>query len=112
MIGRYDVYLASLDPVVGSEYAKTRPVVVVSDDLMNKYLATIVACPLTTKLHPTWRSRLQVVCDGKASEIAIDQIRTISKKRLVKKIDHLDDVNSFKLRIIITEMYGESGAYH
>ena len=46
---RYEIYLANLDPTIGSEIQKTRPVVVVSDDLMNKYLDTVVTCPLTTK---------------------------------------------------------------
>ena len=63
IIKRYEIYLANLDPTIGSEIRKTRPIVVVSDDLMNKTLATIVACPLTTKLHPGWRSRIQTICD-------------------------------------------------
>jgi mRNA interferase MazF len=48
---RYDIWLANLDPTLGSEINKTRPVVIVSDELMNKYLGTVVACPLTTKIH-------------------------------------------------------------
>ena len=62
---RYGIYLPALDPTVGREIAKTRPVVVVSLDVLNRVLDTVVVCPLTTKLHPGWRSRLPVRCAGK-----------------------------------------------
>ena len=104
---RYDIYLANLNPLMGSEYEKIRPVVVVSQDEMNKHLETVVVCPLTSALHLKWRSRLQVDCAGTPSEIAIDQIRAISKQRLKKKIDHIPTQSSQLLRRIITEMYGE-----
>ena len=78
---RYGIYLAALDPTVGREIAKTRPVVVVSLDVLNRVLDTVVVCPLTTSLHPGWRSRLPVKCAGKPAEIAVDQIRTVSKDR-------------------------------
>jgi len=106
-VKRYGIYLASLDPTIGSEINKTRPVVIVSDMLMNKTLNTIVTCPLTTKLHPKWRSRIQIICAKKNSEIAVDQIRTLSKARLIKKIDELSAQDAALLRQIITEMYGE-----
>ena len=103
---RYGVYLAALDPTVGREIAKTRPVVVVSMDAMNRHAETVVVCPLTTKLHPTWRSRIQVRCAGKPAEIAADQIRTISTLRLVKKVDALALADAARLRELIVEMYG------
>ncbi len=106
-VTRYTIYLANLDPTIGSEIKKTRPVVIVSDDLMNKFLGTVVACPLTAKLHPKWRSRLQTTCNGRSSEIAVDQIRTISKQRLVKKVDKLAQDDIVLLRQLIIEMYGE-----
>ena len=105
---RYDIYLADLNPTIGGEIKKTRPVVVVSQNDMNRYLETIVVCPLTTNIHPTWRCRLQVICAGKNAEIAIDQIRTISKQRLIRKIDCLSETKAAQLRRIITEMYGTS----
>jgi mRNA interferase MazF len=103
---RYDIYLADLNPTIGSEISKVRPVVVISQNAMNRNLETIVVCPLTTKLHPTWRSRLQIDCAGKAAEIAIDQIRTISQQRLKQKIDRLSDENAARLRQLVVEMYG------
>ncbi len=103
---RYGIYLAALDPTIGREIAKTRPVVVVSMDAMNRYGETVVVCPLTTKLHATWRSRIQTRCAGKAAEIAVDQIRTISTERLVKKVDLLAATDAARLRELIVEMYG------
>ena len=106
-IERYGIYLANLDPTRGSEIAKTRPVIVVSRDEMNRFLDTVVVCPLTTKLHPRWRSRVQCMCAGRKAEIAIDQIRTISKVRLGKKLGQIDAPVVARLRHLITEMYGE-----
>ena len=103
---RYDIYFADLNPTVGGEIKKIRPVIIVSRDEMNKHLETVVVCPLTSRLHPSWRSRLQIVCAGKNSEIAVDQIRTISKRRLKKKIDRISDEEAAQLKRIITEMYG------
>ena len=105
-IDQYSIYWVNLDPVIGSEISKTRPVVIVSDDLMNRHLKTVVGCPLTSSLHPAWRSRIQVTCAGKPAEIAVDQIRTLSKERLVSKIGRLAPEKSQHLRRMITEMYG------
>ncbi len=104
---RYDIHYADLNPAICSEITKIRPVVIVSQDEMNKYLGTVVVCPLTTQLHPHWRSRLQIECAEREAEIAVDQIRTISKQRIKQKIDSLSKDESLKLRLLITEMYGE-----
>ena len=106
-VERYGIYLADLNPTRGAEIAKTRPVVVVSRDEMNQYLNTIVVCPLTTKLHPRWRSRIPVTCARRKAEIAVDQIRTISKDRLSKRLDHLSVADAARIRRLIVEMYGE-----
>lgn len=107
-IVRYGLYWANLDPVVGSEISKTRPVVIVSDNPMNLNLKTVVACPLTTSLHPEWRSRVQVKIKNKASEVAVDQIRAISKQGLYEHIGSISPDEALKLRMTITEMYGDS----
>ncbi|MDD2390817.1 MAG: type II toxin-antitoxin system PemK/MazF family toxin [Desulfobacterales bacterium] len=106
-IKRYEIYFADLNPTIGSEIQKIRPVVIISQDEMNKYLETVVICPLTSKLHPKWRSRLQIKCANTMAEIAVDQIRTISKLRLKKKIDQLPKLEAAQLRKLITDMYGE-----
>jgi len=106
-IERYGIYLADLNPTRGPEINKIRPVVVVSRDEMNIVLQTIVICPLTTQLHPHWRSRIQITCAGKKAEIAVDQIRTITKARLERSIDRLSAPAAQQLRSLISEMYGE-----
>ena len=106
-IKRYEIYFADLNPTIGGEIKKVRPVVIISQDEMNQYLETVVACPLTSKIHPQWRTRLQVKCANKKAEIAVDQIRTISKQRLKKRIDILSKINAAQLRKLITDMYGE-----
>jgi mRNA interferase MazF len=104
---RYEIYFADLNPTIGSEINKIRPVIIISVDEMNTNLETVVVCPLTSKIHPKWRTRLQIDCAGKQAEIAVDQIRAISKKRLRQKIDQLSVSQASQLRRIITEMYGE-----
>jgi len=106
-IKRYEIYFADLNPTIGSEIKKVRPVVIISQDEMNKYLETVVVCPLTSMLHPQWRTRLQIKCANKKAEIAVDQIRTISKERLKKKLDKLSKIKAIQLRKLITDMYGE-----
>ena len=69
-VKRYEIYYADLSPTVGGEIQKTRPIIVVSKTTMNQYLDTVVVCPLTTKLHHKWRSRIQISCAGKDAEIA------------------------------------------
>ncbi len=105
-IVRYGVYWANLDPVVGSEINKARPVVIVSENAMNLNLKTVVVCPLTSSLHPAWRSRVLVNIKNKLSEVAIDQIRAISKQRLYDRIGSISADEALKLRLTITEMYG------
>ena len=106
MIERYAVYWANLDPVRGGEMAKTRPVVVISEESMNRLLDTVVVCPLTSRIHPRWPSRVQTRVAGQESEIAIDQIRTITKARLGDWIAALDEPVAAAIRHIVTEMYG------
>ena len=103
---RYEIWYARLEPVEGSEIGKTRPCVIVSLDVMNSVLPTLVVCPLTSKLHAGWRSRLQVMCAGKPAELCADQIRVLSKTRLTKKLGALTKTEAANLRSLLSEMYG------
>lgn len=87
--------------------SKTRPVVVVSLDELNAVLKTVTICPLTTQLHPAWRTRLPCRVGGRKAEVAVDQIRTVSKSRLGAKAGRLSPDEAQALRRLITEMYGE-----
>lgn len=104
---RYDIRWAARDPVAGAEMAKTRPVVIVSLDALNERLQTVTICPLTSQLHPGWRTRLAVRVGRRDAEIAVDQIRTVSKTRLGAKVGALSEGDARTLRRLITEMYGE-----
>ena len=90
MVKRFEVYLVRLDPAQGSEIQKTRPCAVVSPDQMNRHIQTVIVAPMTTKgkKYPT-----RVVCDfdDKQGQVVLDQIRTVDKTRLVKKLGELDD---------------------
>ena len=104
---RYEIRWASLDPTVGSEMKKRRPVVIVSLDILNEKLDTVTVCPLTSQIHPKWRTRLQISSADRDAEIAVDQIRTISKKRIGNKMGTLSTKEAADLRRVITAMYGE-----
>ncbi len=104
---RYEVRWAQLDPTQGAEMAKTRPVVIVSLDVLNDRLLTVTVCPLTSQLHPGWRTRLGVRVAKRSAEVAVDQIRTISKSRLGRKLGTLSATDASALQRLITEMYGE-----
>ncbi len=106
-VNRYEIRWADLEPIRGAEMAKRRPVVIVSLDVLNRQLQTVTVCPLTTSIHPAWRSRLQVRLGRRKAEIAVDQIRTISKCRLGSRTGILSNDEAAQLRRIITEMYGE-----
>lgn len=85
---QYAVVLVNLDPTIGSEIKKTRPCVIISPNEMNTYLKTIVIAPMTTNLkkYPT---RVLVMHNTKQGMIAIDQIRTVDKRRIVKVFESL-----------------------
>lgn len=106
-ISRYSIYLSNLDPTLGSEIQKTRPVLVVSPDVMNQKLETVVVCPMTTKLRPHWFYRHCVTFGKKQADIAVDQIRTISKSRLVKRLGSIDEKDAAAVRSILVSLYGE-----
>lgn len=104
---RYDIHWARLDPVEGSEIGQTCPCVIVSDDIRNAALRTVVVCPLTSALRPHWRTRLQVSCAGRPADVCADQIRVMNKTRLGEKLGCLSADEAAALRELLTEMYGE-----
>lgn len=103
----FEIRWTDMNPIRGAEMGKARPAVIVSKDHLNARLQTVVVCPLTSRLHPRWKSRLAVVCEGRAAEIAVDQIRTVSRARLGKKIGLLSDTDAAALGRLIVEMYGD-----
>jgi mRNA interferase MazF len=101
-IKRFEVYQVSLDPTLGSEIAKTRPCVVVSPDEMNIHLATVIVAPLTHTVKG-WPSRVPARFAGARGEIALDQLRAVDKRRLIKR----QGVMEAKTRAAILTALGE-----
>ena len=105
MVNRFDVYVVALDPTKGSEIKKTRPCVVISPDEMN-VLKTVIVAPMTTK-GINLPTRVPLVFQEKKGQIVLDQIRTIDKKRLSKKIGVLSISTSKKVLSVLQEMFAE-----
>lgn len=103
---RHEIHWCRLDPIEGREMAKTRPCVIVSRDELNEHLSTVVVCPVTSSLHPHWRTRVAIRCAGRNAEVCPDQIRTVSKSRLGPKIGKLSPQKSAELTRLLAEMYG------
>ena len=103
-VGRFDVYLVSLDPTVGSEIKKTRPCVIVSPDEMNRHIRTVIIAPMTSKgrQYPT---RVPCRFGGKAGQVFLDQIRTVDAARLVRKLGRLDANTGVKVLAVLGEMF-------
>jgi len=85
LVVRGDIWLVSLDPTVGSEIKKSRPCVVVSPPEMHDHLRTVIVAPMTTKSRPA-PFRISLSHGGKKGLILLDQIRSVDKARLVKKM--------------------------
>jgi mRNA interferase MazF len=85
LVARGDIWLVTLDPTVGSEIKKARPCVVVSPDEMHDYLRTVIVAPMTTKSRPA-PFRIPLSHGGKKGLILLDQVRSVDKCRLAKKL--------------------------
>ena len=85
MVKRGDIWLVNLDPTVGSEIQKTRPCIIVSPPEMHDHLRTVIVAPMTTGNKPA-PFRIAIVFQGKRGLILLDQIRTLDKVRLVKRL--------------------------
>jgi mRNA interferase MazF len=105
-IKRFDIYLINLDPTIGTEIQKTRPCVIISPDEMNRHIATVIAAPMTTKGRP-YPSRVACKFEGKEGQIVLDQIRTVDKVRLVKKLGHLNKPYQDAVLAVLNEMFAE-----
>lgn len=103
-IRRGDVFLISLDPTRGDEIQKTRPCVIVSPDELNANLRTFIAAPLTTGGHP-YPFRVACKFQGRSGHIVLDQIRTVDRERLVRRIGRLTPSKLEHALAILQEMF-------
>lgn len=106
VVNRFDVFLINLDPTIGSEIHKTRPCVVISPDEMNKYIATVIVAPMTTK-GQSYPTRIACQFQGKDGQIVLDQIRTVDKTRLVKKLGQINSDEQKAVLDILAEMFAK-----
>jgi len=106
VVKRFEVYLVNLDPTVGSEIQKTRPCLVVSPDEMNRHIRTVIVAPMTTKgrAYPT-----RVACEfaGKVGQVVLDQLRTVDKGRLIKRLGRVDEGTQKEVLRVLVEMFAE-----
>lgn len=104
VVRRFEVYLVNMDPTVGSEIQKTRPCLVISPDEMNLYIRTVIVAPLTSKGkdYPT-RVRCQV--EGKQGQIVLDQIRTVDKSRLGRRLGKISNKARADVLSVLAEMF-------
>ena len=107
IVARFDVFLVSLDPTVESEIQKTHPWLVIAPDEMNLHLATAIVAPMTTK-GKRYPSRIPVNFEGKDGYIVLDQIRTVDKTRLIKKLGSIAIDEQKAVLNTLAEMFAEN----
>lgn len=103
---RGDVYLISLDPTQGREIQKTRPCVVVSPDELNAHLSTLIVAPMTTGGHP-YPFRIPCRFQKKDGFIVLDQIRTVDRRRLLRRLGRVTQTTLGKALDVLQEMFAE-----
>lgn len=101
---RSEVWLVSLEPTIGSEIKKTRPCIVVSPDETNRLLRTVIVAPLTSRIK-NYPTRIEIAFQNRQSSIALDQIRTVDKSRLLKKLGVITSKECQSVADILVEMF-------
>ena len=101
---RFDVFLVNLDPTVGSEIRKTRPAVVISPDEMNAHIRTVVIAPMTTAKRP-YPTRVETRFAGKDGQVVIDQMRTVDKVRLIRRLGALAPREASQVLEVLREFF-------
>ena len=103
-VNRFEVFLVTLDPTVGHEIKKKRPCAVISPNEMNHTIGTVIVAPMTTKgrRYPT---RVDCTFQGVEGQIVLDQLRTVDKERLVKKLGQLSPANGDLVLDVLNEMF-------
>ena len=105
-VKRFDVYLVNLDPTVGHEIKKSRPCLVISPDEMNRYISTVIVAPMTTKGR-NYPTRVPCTFQGKEGQVVIDQIRTVDKTRLMKRLGKIDSETQADVFSVLSELFSE-----
>ena len=106
VVKRFDVYLINLDPTSGVEIQKTRPCLVISPDEMNAYIQTVIVAPMTTKAR-NYHTRVNCRFEGKDAHIVLDQIRTVDKVRLIKRLGRITTTAQKDVLAVLAELFAE-----
>jgi len=106
VINRFDVYIVVLDPTVGSEIQKTRPCLIISPDEMNRHIAKVIVAPMTTKGR-SYPTRVACTFQGKEGQVVLDQIRTVDKSWLARKLGQIGDETQREVLSVLNEMFSE-----
>ena len=106
VVKRFDVYLINLDPTLGVEIQKTRPCLVISPDEMNAFIQTVIVAPMTTKVR-NYPSRVSCRFEGKDAHIVLDQIRTVDKSRLIKRLGRITTTTQKEVLTVLAELFAE-----
>ena len=104
VVKRFEVCLINLDPTIGSEIKKTRPCLIISPDEMNRFIRTLIVAPMTTK-GTTYPTRVGCKFRGKHGQIVLDQIRTVDKAHLVRKLGRIDKKTQTEVLSVLDEMF-------
>ncbi len=105
-VNRFDVYLINLDPTKGHEIKKIRPCTVISPNEMNHYISTVIVAPMTSRGR-NYPSRVSCTFKGTKGQVVLDQIRTVDKARLLKKLGTLSKTVQQKTLAVLQEMFAE-----
>jgi mRNA interferase MazF len=103
---RFEVFLISLDPTRDSEIQKPRPCLIISPDEMNEHIRKVIVAPMTTKRRP-YPSRVACIFQGKQGQLVLDQIRTVDKSRLVRKLGTISAKGQEKVLNALQEMFAK-----
>jgi mRNA interferase MazF len=106
VVKRFDVYLVNLDPTIGVEIQKTRPCLVISPDEMNAYIQTVIVAPMTTKAR-NYPTRVSCRFEGRDAHIVLDQIRTVDKSRLIKRLGRITTTTQKHVLAVLAELFAE-----
>jgi mRNA interferase MazF len=106
VVKRFDVYLVNLDPTLGSEIQKTRPCLVISPDEMNRHISTVIVAPMTSQ-GQRYPSRVPCRFQDKDGQVVLDQIRTVDRVRLVRRLGRIDSPTRATVLAVLADMFAE-----
>ena len=106
VVKRFEVYLVALDPTLGREIRKTRPCLVVSPDELNRHISTVIVAPMTAR-GQDYPTRVACRFQGKAGQVVLDQLRTVDKARLLRRVGRVGPSTQRAALAVLAELFAE-----